>query len=360
MHVAFFTTGMTRGGAERVISTVANCLSSKGIEVSIVMLKGNRSEYYLDSRVKLNSGRLEPGLRNGIKALSYYVSTMKSLNPDVIIAFTGKANQLACLANRLKCIKTPLIISERADPFSRSEKAQGIHNTLYRSADMMVCQSEVVASFYRDKLRGVETRVISNPVDLACVAEIPGNQTGKFILSVGRLCPQKRHDVAIKAFFDISADYPDIELRICGVGEEQASLEQLAESLGISKKIHFEGSVEDVMRKFSSAKAFLMTSDFEGFPNAMIEALCSGLPVVSTDFSPGVARELVTDGRNGYVVDREDTDAVSAALKKVLEGRILPDVMADCAESMKIRFSTDTIVPLWGKAIEDVLNGVRR
>ncbi len=357
MKIAFFTTGMTRGGAERVIATVANRLSELGHEVSIIILKGDKSEYRLNERVSLVSASLSPGLRNGPAAMSFYRRAIREMKPEVVISFTLKANLMACSARRWLGIKAPLIVSERANPFQRKLQSQLICNNLFRTSDSIVCQSKVISCYYEGRVKDANASVIPNPIDDTCIADAPAKKRESYLLSVGRLCDQKRHDISIRALAELKKTQPDLRLRICGVGEKENGLRALSKELGVSDSVEFCGNVDNVMKEYADSVAYLMTSDYEGFPNALIEAMSSGIAVVSTDFSPGVARELVHDGVNGYVVSAGDPSAVANAVTRLQENYPSFTTLSESMHAVRDRFALDCVVEQWVSVCEQVIEG---
>lgn len=353
MKIAFFTTGMTRGGAERVIATVANRLVEMGHDALVIMLKGKESEYWLDDRVKLVGANLEAGAKNALAALKFYKRTVGSENPDVVIAFTLKPNLMACAAKRWFGVRVPLVVSERSNPFKRNLRLQLVCNNLFSVADGMVCQSKTVSCYYEGRVRSVSATVIPNPVDVTCIAESPVvRERGRYLLSVGRLCEQKRQDLAIRAFAALKSAYPDLRLEICGVGDLENELRDLAARLDVSESVLFCGNVNNVMREKADATAYIMTSDFEGFPNALIETLASGIPVVSTDFSPGVVREIVQEGVNGFVVPAGDATALTDATKRLLDAPLSVEELEKSARAVRKRFDLGAVVGQWLEVCE--------
>lgn len=347
MKCLFFTSGMTRGGAEHVIATLSNRMVVMGHSVSILMIKGHGSEYALDPRVTLISANLQPGMRNGLKALSFYSKTVHDLRPDAVIAFTTKPNEIACAARLLGKAKAPLIISERADPFSRNKAIQRICNVLFRQADLCVCQSKQAERYYEGRVGSRCLTVIENPLDISSVADDPATNREPFVFTAGRLAPDKRHDLTIKTFSLVADNYPELRLKICGAGDYGDVLKRLADDVPNGDRIDFVGSIPKVAKANASASAFLFSSDSEGFPNALIEAAASGIPIVTTNFSPGTAPEVVKDGVNGYIVPRGDAAAMAESLVRLLDNPPERSCLADVADKVKTRFATDRVVDQW-------------
>lgn len=347
MKIAFFTTGMTRGGAERVIATLSNRLVEMDHDVIIVMLKGAKSEYRLSNRVKLIGANLEAGVKNAAAAMRFYTRTIRSENPDVVLAFTVKPNLMACAAKQWFGIKTPLVVSERANPFRRNPYWQLACNRMFCTADRIVCQSKVVSRYYESRIRSVLVVCIPNPVDLECVAERPAQKKIQYLLSVGRLCNQKRQDLAINVLAALKPKFPNLRLEVCGEGSAEKELRSMAVRLNVSHSVIFCGNVSNVMREKADAAVYLMTSDYEGFPNALIEAVASGIPIVTTDFSPGVAHELVQDGINGYVVPSGDTMELAKAVERLLNKPPSEEALKRSAEMARERFDLDAVAEQW-------------
>lgn len=352
MKCLFFTSGMTRGGAEHVIATLSNYMVATGHSVTILMIKGKDSEYDLDSRVELISAGLQPGLKNGLKALSFYSKTVDDLNPDAVISFTTKPNEIACAARLLGKARATLIISERADPFNRNKITQRICNALFRQADLCVCQSRQVERYYDGRVGSCLLTVIENPLDISSVADRAATARAPFVFTAGRLAPDKRHDLTIKAFSMVTENYPNLRLKICGAGDLSDELKGLAASVPNGDRIDFVGSIPKVAKTNALASAFLFSSDSEGFPNALIEAVASGIPVVTTNFSPGTASEVVKDGVNGYIVPCGDAASMAESLARLIDDPPARSWLVDAADTAKARFATDFVVGQWIAAIQ--------
>lgn len=163
--IVFFTTGMTAGGAERVVATLANALAGRGFDVLIAMVKGEGSAYELAPGVRLRSAALEPGLKNLPRALRFYRRLVAEESPDVVASFSTKSDLIALIAKVLFRARGRLVVSDRADPYTRSTRMQLACNLLYRWSDGLVCQSQSVADYYRRHCRPARTTVIPNPLD---------------------------------------------------------------------------------------------------------------------------------------------------------------------------------------------------
>lgn len=345
--VIFFTTGMTAGGAERVIATLANALASRGCDVVIAMVKGEESAYELAPDVRLVSANLAPGLRNLPKAIAFYRNLIRREAPDVVASLSTKSDIIALLAKVLLRIPVRLVVSERADPYTRSRSMQLACNVLYRWSDALVCQSRSVAGYYRRRCRGARPVVIVNPLNLDSVGEAHSGQRAPTVISVGRLSEQKNHRLAIAAFKRIRATHPDLTFKIFGEGPLEVELAELIRAEGLEDSVQLEGVVSNVARKYANASLFLFTSAREGYPNALLEAAATGIPAVTTDFSPGTAHEIIEAEVNGYVVPVGDLNAVVGAAHKALSGELRSEELRAAAERIRDDHQVERVMSSW-------------
>ncbi|MCH8571900.1 glycosyltransferase [Nesterenkonia sp. AY15] len=345
--VVFFTTGMTAGGAERVVATLANALDSRGFEVVIAMVKGEESAYDLPPGVRLRSANLNPGLRNLPAAIQFYRQLLREESPDVVASFSTKSDIIALIFRLLFRSESQLIVSDRADPYTRNRRLQLACNVLYRWSDGLVCQSESVADYYRKRCKRASIFVIPNPLSEDSVGETTKKCRSRTVIAVGRLSEQKNHRLAISAFKRIRERFPELTMKIYGSGPLENELTEMIRMADLEDNVTLEGVVPNVMRQHSDAALFLFTSNYEGYPNALMEAAAAGIPTVTTDFSPGTAREIIEDGVNGYVVPVGGEDEAVEASIKALSGKLdLAEVIA-ASQRVRKRHRTELILESW-------------
>lgn len=268
---------------------------------------------------------------------------IKEEKPEVVISFLTETNLIA-LTHLRRNYK--LIVSERNDPTKYNRIVQGIIKKLYPKADVLVCQSHKVAKFFSSN----NTTVIQNPIDISVLPEIYNGSRRKVICSVGRLMPQKNFFCLIKAFSYIEKKYKDYTLEIYGEGSLRKELQDLINHLHLNKKVKLMGAHQDVLEKIKDTSLFVMSSDYEGFPNALVEAMAIGLPVICTDFDSGTAKELVKK-ENGLLVPVSDSRALAKAMSYLLENTELRKSMS--IENIKIRdrLAINEILNKWSNII---------
>lgn len=349
MKISFFIGGMRRGGAERVISILANDYANRGWDVDIVVLLQNAVEYDLNSRVRIVDLAKRNGgyVQNAPRWLLGIRKYLKEHKPDRVVSFVGRINALVLTA--AVGLKTPIVVSERNDPKNdgRGKLMQWYCNQVYRRAKTIVYQNEHEKSCFD---RALENKgiIIPNPVSVAatCAERTP------IVATAGRLIEQKNQKILVSAMEKVHKKYPDVKCRIYGEGNLRNALQEQIDSLGLTDVVSLEGNVKDIHARLAQCGIFALTSNFEGLSNALIEAMMVGLSCITTDY-PG-ASELITDGQNGLVVPMNDDAALAAAIEKLLENSDgCADTLAQQAQQSAQAFRAETVLSLWHKVIEE-------
>ena len=349
MKISFFIGGMRRGGAERVISILANDYCQRGWDVDIVLLLQNAVEYDLDSRIRIVDITKKAGgyLKNAPRWLGGIRKYLKERKPDRVVSFVGRINALVLTAS--VGMKLPIIISERNDPKhdGRGAFMQWYCNRIYHQAKAIVYQNEHEKSCFNKSLEQ-KGCIIPNPVSVA--AEKTGSSIT--VATAGRLIEQKNQKVLVSAMAQVHKVYPDVKCRIYGEGNLRAPLQTQIEELGLQDVVSLEGNVKDIHQRLADCGIFALTSNFEGLSNALIEAMMVGLACITTDY-PG-ARELITNGENGLVVPMNDADALAEAIIKLIENNNgCADTLAQQGKAFADRFRADVVLNQWHTVIEE-------
>lgn len=349
MKISFFIGGMRRGGAERVISILANNYANRGWDVDIVLLLANAVEYDLDSRIRIVDITKKGG--SYLKSAPYWLTGirryLKERRPDRVVSFVGRINALVLTA--AMGLKLPIVVSERNDPKhdGRGAFMQWYCNQSYRSAKAIVYQNEHEKSCFHEALEN-KGLIIPNPVSVAATCET----RSPIVATAGRLIAQKNQKILVSAMEKVHKAYPDVTCRIYGEGNLRTALQTQIDELGLGDVVTLEGNVKDIHARLSQCGIFALTSDFEGLSNALIEAMQVGLACITTDY-PG-AKELITDGENGLVVPMDDADALAEALMRLIENKDgCADTLAKQGQAFAARFNAETVLKQWHAVIEE-------
>ena len=362
MNIALITNSIGYGGVEKIVNFVASYLSERENSVTILNLDAvpdyvNKHEQTFDDRVKVVTFK-KSAHKKHFSRIRHIISAIRENHIDVMVAFTMFPNFYAKIASLFTGV--PSIMSERGDPnatFTRSLKDRVIY-WVVNSSKGAVFQTKEASMFYAKSLckRGV---VIPNPIFLKG-AEVPivsMQNRRKTVVSVGRFQNvQKRYDIMLEAFQKFSQIHPDYLLKLYGSGEDEALICKWIEELGITNKVKIMGAIKEPMKHIYDEGMFLITSDYEGIPNALLEAMAVGLPVVATDCSPGGARLLIRNGENGQIVPVRDSNAIAKALSRYADDKIFAAQCGNNARQVLQTFSPVVIGELWESYIKKIVN----
>lgn len=337
------------GGAQRVIANLANEAIKRGHEVRII-ITGNTTEsvYNLDARISLYCYSFGKSRIAKFKAIR---SKIKTYDPDIIIPFLTMVNIVIILTTL--GMKIPILISERNDPEKSTKKEKIFSKLLYRLASGIVVQTMAIAETV--KQYGVKKIfVIPNPIIGHQFRKKDYHLNGKCI-AVGRLTAQKNYKTMIEGFKEFVKLYPKFKLDIYGDGEDKIQLQEFINKNNLSKSVFLKGTVKNIIELECEYDCFIMTSDFEGMPNALAEALSVGVPCIATDCDGGGAKYLIQTGYNGMLIKKNDATELVNALKKVIDERQFAKKLGENAILINETLSLKNIMDLWFLAIEDIV-----
>lgn len=347
------------GGAQKMFTFIANGLSEKGFEVTIISYASSQPTFEIHDHVRYIAGTPYSSSRliRHIRKVPDVRKAITQERPQVVIAFAQIPAIISILASFGK--KTSVIFCERGDPFQYMDFISRLKLYPLRFATWSVFQTAEARSYYSRRIRKRST-IIHNPVTVNFIPNTDASLRRMEIVSVGRLdIKQKRQDILIEAFNEVVKVFPQINLVFYGDGDDLDTLKMLVEKLGLTSNIIFAGVVNDVVSKIRDTKIFVLTSDFEGIPNALIEAMAAGVPCISTDCSPGGARLLIQDHVNGILTPRGDSQAIADAIVFLLNNPIIAQQYGDKAQEIIIRFNPEGIIDMWSNVIRTVDNGQR-
>lgn len=349
MKIIFVISAMNGGGAERVLATLANRYVRQGDEVTILMVAGNESIYPLDEKVNILSIGL-PSYGNILVQMNRLFNMrryFKQHEGSVVVSFGTEINLFTIMSSL--GLKNKVIVSERNDP--NQFKHQKIRDFVYGFCKNFVFQTEDAKKCFPKKIQK-NSAVIPNPVRRQLPEPFWGNRENK-IAVVGRLELQKNHSLLLKAFKDFYKMYPEWELHIFGKGKLEQELKNEAEELGIGKQVFFEGFRSDVLEKIRTYGMYVLSSNYEGISNSLIESMAMGMPCISTDCPIGGSAMCIKNKENGMLVPIGDVDALAEAMKALANDKKYARNIG--REALKIReaFGEDKIIKKWYEFIKD-------
>ena len=362
MRIVCYVNTLSGGGAERVLSVLANGLSRRGHKVWMVTDYSRPVEYPLDDTVEriIYDGEFDPKRKaRKIRAL-YRVFRMHDFcrreKVDIVISFMREANFRALAATWLT--RTKNLISIRIDPKIgyRRKLIATLAKLMYPTAEGCVFQTEEAQAWFAPKIQK-KSRIIFNPVSDTFFKTEPAAMTEKRIVTCGRLEKQKRFDLLIDAFHKVCDEFPEYKLEIYGVGPLKDQLQSQIDGLGRQDRIQLMGRNEDIPNTIKPASLFVLASDYEGLPNALMEAMTLGLPVVSTDCSGGGARALIENGEDGLIVPCGDVDALAEAIRQNLADLEIAKCRGEKAFEKAKGFAMENVVSQWETYISEIVDG---
>lgn len=347
------------GGAQRVMNNLVGYFHSQGYEVVLVNdfpvedptyrydVPEGIKRYYLRDRLAGN-----PVIKN-LRRILALRKILKQEKPELALSFLWGPNlRLLTAAAGLNC-KT--VISVRNDPkreCGNSRFRQWFANWMFQKADGCVFQTPDAMEYFRPCIRE-RSKVIMNPVS-AGFYQLERSKDPHGIVTFCRLAPQKNLTMLIDAFAMIAEQFPDEELEIYGNGPLRDELEEYGKATGLSGRIKIHGNTPEVGRRLSEAKLFVLSSDYEGMPNAMMEAMASGTPVVATDCPCGGPRMLLNHKDQGILVPCGETEQLAQAMRSVLEDPALQQRMSEKAKNRALDFHETVVCRQWEQYCRDV------
>lgn len=359
MNVTFFIGGLSGGGAERVTCNIANYLSKNGHNVKILTMADDKPTYAINKEILriplLHTNERRGFVINSIVRLYRFIKHLIKDNVDVYVVMLPITTIMLLRLRWL--IKGKVIASERVDPSIYPSSKQKQLRSLAKKADGWVFQTEEERNWYGVFTGKAKVQIIPNAINSDFIKEPYQGERKKTIVTAGRLTEQKNHVLLLKAFAKISLKNPDYQLIIYGGGGNlKDKIEETAKQLNIEDRVMLPGYTTNIGDKIKDSSLFVLSSDFEGMPNALMEAMALGLPCVSTDCKGGGAKFLIDDGKNGLLTPIGDVDALAKAIDKMLSDREFAEHCGKEAHKICERLAPGKIYNEWEKFILETIN----
>lgn len=347
---------MSGGGCERVIAQLLNCFARDGIECKLVTECGVPSFYDLPVSVEqiyLTFDQTLPA-RKIPKAYGKLRKLVKQERPDIVLAMPEKVNVWTVLY--LLGTGVPVVVSERNDPHRHPESRMKriLRWFIYPFAKGFIFQTKDASRYFSHAIqkRGV---ILDNPLD---TTRIPARFEGErkhTVVAAGRLHEQKNFDLLIRAFARFYKAHHDYTLILYGEGPEKEKLQKTASSLGIAGAVEFAGQSKTLLEDINDSGLFVLSSDYEGMPNVLIEAMACGLCCIATDCPIGGVRSLITSGENGLLIPVGDEDALYDAMSRLADDEAYAAWLGQHAVAIRNRLDEILVAKQW----EEYLNHVK-
>ena len=371
MRLTLVIYSLAAGGAERVMSAMANYWSRKGVDVSLITLESANSDIYpLDAKVHRailgdckDSGNPIEATLNNLRRVGHLRKTLRAIRPEVVICFMEATNILTILATRGLGMK--VVVMERTSP--EVHQVGWFWNTLrrmtYRFADRVGVQTErsrpwaegltdPASVFVLPNAINLTSSVGDGEVNLRTLVGLPDQ--AEVVVSLGRLAPEKGFDLLIQAFARLAASHPNFHLVLLGEGEDRRALEQAQERSGLIGRVHFPGHVSNPGAYLRQCDLFVMSSRYEGFPNALCEAMACGLPVISFDCPTGPG-EIIRNEVDGILVPAGDLQGLTEAMGRLMSDGAARKALGARGPDVLERFSEERIMGEWNRILAELI-----
>ncbi len=364
-RILFLVSSMQGGGAERVAALLCNHWAVQGHEVTLMPTFSGRGEclYPLDERVRLDYladrvGRPIRSVFNKVRRYGALRRAIREIDPEIIVSFLPHVNVAAVLS--VWELRIPVVVSERTYPpaVPLGRVLEALRWFAYPRATGVVVQTQRSLDWLRGCCPKARGRVISNPVVYPLPRGRPILETDSVVgdakrvmLAVGRLGEEKGFDQLLSAFAALAPLRSEWDLVLLGEGPERERLEEQREGLGLSGRVHLPGRAGNPGDWYARADCYVMSSRFEGFPNALLEAMAHGLPAVSFDCETGPA-DIIRHGVDGYLVPpAEGAAGLSRAMEAVMQDKGRRQRMGNAAISVRERFSPERVMAAWDEVL---------
>lgn len=362
MRILFTLGTLNKGGAERVVANISNYLAKRNNEIHIVTTLKEKSFYKLNEKINLYGldNRIKYNfIMKNIKRLKKLKKILEEVNPDVIISFLPEPSY-RILFLKMFNHKLKVIVSVRNDPKMEYTSIinRAVMKILYPLAEGFVFQTKEAQEYFDKKIQK-KSVIIPNPINEEFICEPYNGKREKKIVTVGRLEEQKNHKMLIKAFSKLPEGLSEYKLIIYGEGSLRPELEKQIKELNLLGRVFLPGQVDDVKNRIYKAGLFVLSSNYEGMPNALMEAMALGVPCASTDCPCGGPRFLIKNEYNGLLYNVNNELELKLAINKIIGDEELSKKISKNAQKRMLDLSPAKINEHWEEYIVSICSNIR-
>lgn len=354
-RILFLHENVTNGGGEKMFRWLGQNLKERGYDIKFLFMFNNPE---IDT-TGLDADCIDLAISNSYLSRNFRYFTigafkliwyLKKNNIKYIVSFGTNSFYLIGILKKILGLK--ILVSERADPQFRRFK--WLRKKLFAKSDYCVFQTQGARSFFSYN-SDERSFIIPNPVKIP-EYRWSDDSAKDIISSVGRIdLAHKRQDLLVRAFSIVHQSYPSLKLKFVGEGPDKERLLSLVSELSLLDSVIFTGQVKDVHLELLESRLFVLTSEFEGIPNALLEAMSLGMPVISTDCSPGGAAFLIGSNKNGILVPRGDYYKIAEAILKILSDKCYRIEKGKQAHQSVLNYSEDLIIKEWEDVVDKLI-----
>ena len=325
-RIMFVISSLGGGGAERVAVRLIDRWVANGCHVDLVTIASPATDFYPVSprtrRWVVDLPKDRRGLRAKVLDNRDRIRRLRAIaaeaEPDVVVSFMDQTNVLSLAA--LARTHVPVVVCEQIDPRQHDTPFpwRVLRVATYRRAAAIVVLTEAVRDWASGRFGSAPVVVIPNPGEVPATLPEPADLPTPYVVAVGRLVPQKGFDLLIDAFAGLDGRYASWHLVVAGEGPDREALEAQVAALGLGGRVHLIGRVHDVTSVLTGASLFVLSSRYEGFPVALLEAMGVGLPCVATR-CPSGPEEIIRTGIDGVLVEPESSTTLRDAIASLID-----------------------------------------
>ncbi|MFI3199943.1 MAG: glycosyltransferase [Eubacteriales bacterium] len=360
--IMFHLNCLEQGGAERVVTNLARQFKEAGNDVIIATEWEAENEFVLAEGIRRIHAGLQEADANSNRIIKYFkrIQYLKELiqeeQPDIVIAFAIKANYRAVMATMR--LKVPVLISIRTNPIGHYDDviSRIMVPLFFNRADGVVFQTTGQKAFFTKKMQQ-HSRIILNPINPKYIGRKQVEQRTKEIVHAGRLVDFKNQVMLIEGFARLYKKYPEYTLKLYGGDSGDGTKEKLLKAIEnhrLEQVVTLMGASDTLERNLETGAFFVFTSDWEGLPNALMEAMALGLPVIATDCPCGGPNTVMTHKEDGYLIPIKDRESLVNAMEYFVQNPEIVNEYGVKARGISEIANATAIYEQWNEYVEEL------